>query len=527
MHKILDDRTKFMTCNQDTNLSNLTKFQRSLYYLNSKKALCSEIYSRIYPTSTTTPSLYGLPKLHKPGIPLRPILSSSGSFNHECARWLSQSLANLRQHPTNISDTFTFLSKISNHNFANQTMVSFDVKSLFTNIPLSFTLNLILESIYVDNTTEWNGLNKSRLLKLLSWSTKNTTFQFNNKFYKQLDGVAMGSPIGPLLADVMMNYVIDKAIERTPLDHQPKFFCRYVDDCFATFTNTSSIEIFLRNLNSVHSQIQFTKEVESHNSLAFLDVLIEKTDKGIKTSTYHKPTRTGHLTKFSSFSPLRYKRNLVNSLLHRSYSICNSYSQIDTEFRFIKNTLLRNEYPSGFIDKCIRQFLNKKFAPRTPFIQKKISKYFLFKLPYLGNISHHVEKELKEFIDQHLPDTMLRFVHVTKNLKQQLHFKDPQPQLLRSNVVYRLNCSCGSFYIGQTRRNLVKRLDEHQTSLNSEVCNHLQSNPNHRVDFNNPQILTSSPDKSKLLILESLCIQQLKPSLNLDSKSFPLRLFST
>ena len=128
-------------------------------------------------------------------------------------------------------------------------------KAFFTNIPLSFTLNLILESIYVDNTIEWNGLNKSRLLKLLSWSTKNITFQFNNKFYKQLDGVAMGSPIGPLLADVMINYVIDKAIERTPLDHKPKFFCRYVDDCFATFTNTSSIEIFLRNLNSVHSQI--------------------------------------------------------------------------------------------------------------------------------------------------------------------------------------------------------------------------------------------------------------------------------
>ena len=44
------------------------------------------------------------------------------------------------------------------------------------------------------------------------------------------------------------------------------------------------------------------------------------------------------------------------------------YSQIDTEFRFIKNTLLRNEYPSGFIDKCIKQFLKIKFAPRTPFI---------------------------------------------------------------------------------------------------------------------------------------------------------------
>ena len=140
MHKILDDRTKFMTCNQDTNLSNLTKFQRSLYYLNSKKALCSEIYSRIYPTSTTTPSLYGLPKLHKPGISLRPFLSSSGSFNHECARWLSQSLANLRQLPTNIPDTFTFLSKISSHNFVNQTMMSFDLESLFLPTFLSHLL---------------------------------------------------------------------------------------------------------------------------------------------------------------------------------------------------------------------------------------------------------------------------------------------------------------------------------------------------------------------------------------------------
>ena len=301
---------------------------------------------------------------------------------------------NLSQTSDNIPKIFTFLSEISNHTLANQTIGSFDVKSLFTNIPVSFTLNLILESIYVDNNTGWNCRYKSRLLKLLSWSTKNTTFQFSNKFYKLLDDVAMGSPIGPLLVDAMMKYVIDRAIKSTPLDHQPKFFCRCVDDCFATFTNTSSIDTFLCNLNSLHKQIQFTKEVELHNSLAFLAVFNEKTEKGIKTSTYHKPTCTGYFTKISSFSPLRYKRNLVNSLLHRSYTICNSYSQIDAAFRFITNTLLRNEYSSGFINKCIRQFLNKKFASRTLLVQKNLSKYFLFKLSYLTNISHQVEKEL-------------------------------------------------------------------------------------------------------------------------------------
>ena len=246
-----------MPCNQDINLSNLTKFLRSLYYLNSKKALCSEIYSRIYPTSTNTSSTYRLPEIHKPGIPLRPIffpLVGSLIMN------VPGGYRNLLQTSDNILDTFTFLSKISNHNSANQTMVLFDVKSLFTNIPLSFTLHLTLESIYVDNRTEWNSLNESRLLKLLSWSTKKTTFQFNNKFCKQLDGVAISSPITPLLADFMMNYVIDKAIESTPLNNQPKFFCPYVDNCFATFTNTSSIDVFLCNFNSAHNRIQFAKK---------------------------------------------------------------------------------------------------------------------------------------------------------------------------------------------------------------------------------------------------------------------------
>ena len=79
----------------------------------------------------------------------------------------------------------------------------------------------------------------------------------------------------------------------------------------------------------------------------------------------------------------------------------------------------------------------------------------------------------------------------------------------KGNVIYRPNCFCGSFYIGQTLRNLMKRLQEHQISDTLEVCNHIQSNTHHKVDFNNSQSLTHSPDKYKLLILESLFIELL------------------
>ena len=120
----------------------------------------------------------------------------------------------------NTPDTFHFLTKLSSQNIKYHTMISFYVKSLFTNIPTSFTTQLILDNIF-KNDKEWKGLSRNRLKKLLTWSTQNTTFQFDNKFYKQLDGVAVGSPIGSLMTDVIMNYVIDKALEITPQLHRP------------------------------------------------------------------------------------------------------------------------------------------------------------------------------------------------------------------------------------------------------------------------------------------------------------------
>ena len=167
----------------------------------------------------------------------------------------------------------------------------------------------------------------------------------------------------------------------------------------------------------------------------------------------------------------------------------------------------------------------QQIQPKTPHTNPNKT-FNLSRLPHLGFISHHIEKELHQYTKTHLPDSKLRFIHNINKLKQQNFLKDHQRQLTRSNIVYRPNCSCGSFYIGQTRRNLVKRLEEHQSSPNSKVCNHLQSNPLLKIDFQNSQILTSCPDKHKYLILESLYIQLLKPNLNLDSSSYPLRFFN-
>jgi len=144
-------------------------------------------------------------------MPLRPILSSIGSFSYDCAKWLSDSLSELRHHETCVKDTLTFLSLLQDRSSSGKIMTSFDVTSLFTNVPVDFTINLILDSVFRSND-EFNGLNRRRMKKLLEWVVKTTTFQFNGRFYRQVDGVAMGSPIAPLMADVCMNYIIDDQI---------------------------------------------------------------------------------------------------------------------------------------------------------------------------------------------------------------------------------------------------------------------------------------------------------------------------
>jgi len=121
----------------------------------------------------------------------------------------------------------------------------------------------------------------------------------------------------------------------------------------------SALDIFLDTLNSVHN-ITFTKELECGDSLAFFDVLTEKTQSGIQTTTYRKPTHSGLYTHWTSFVPHHQKRDLVFGLLDRDYKIASTYNAIHSKFMNIKSMLITHGYPKAYIDRCIMKYLNKK-----------------------------------------------------------------------------------------------------------------------------------------------------------------------
>ena len=197
-------------------------------------------------------------------------------------------------------------------------MISFDLKNLFTNVPLNETIDVILTKVYEENKINIK-IRKLMLKELLHLCTKHVNLKFNNEIYIQCDRVAMGSPPGPLLANIFMISLEDDTLPKLEL-----YLCnwkRYVDDTFAYVLPDK----ILHELNSYHPYIKFRNYLELYNKLAFFDVSARKTnDKKVDTSVYRKATCTNIYINWYSHAPTNWKISTMRNLIKRAKSISSS-----------------------------------------------------------------------------------------------------------------------------------------------------------------------------------------------------------
>ena len=169
-----------------------------------------------------------------------------------------------------VKSTSDFITHIKGQNIPNNfKLISFDVTSLFTNVPLDFTIDVILKRIYDENEVDTN-IPKQQMRDLLLLCTKNVHFSYNGDISTQADCVAMGSPLGPVLAGIFM-VELERAIFPTLREHMSPWK-RYVDDTIS-FIKEESIKHVLSKLNGYHDKIEFAYETENDSKLHFLDVL--------------------------------------------------------------------------------------------------------------------------------------------------------------------------------------------------------------------------------------------------------------
>ena len=235
-------------------------------------------------------------------------------------------------------------------------MVSFDVVSLFTNVPLDKTIDIILHKIYKEKKIK-TKIPKENMRELLYLCTKGVPFVFNDKVYTQVDGVMMGSPLGALFANIFMSELESKLV---PKLKDLKEWTRYVDDTFAFIKPNKEKEI-QEVLNGFHENIKFTYEKEEHQKIAFLDVLVSRKDnQELETKVYRKATNTDIYMNWYSHAPTTWKISTLKCLVKRAFMICSKEEFLQEELAHLRKVFTKfNQYPEKVVQDIIQEETTK------------------------------------------------------------------------------------------------------------------------------------------------------------------------
>ncbi|PNF42699.1 hypothetical protein B7P43_G14177 [Cryptotermes secundus] len=461
------------------------KVERKVQKLLSKykTTLPSDLKHRLTPYHSKPPHLYGLPKIHKADIPLRPIVSSIGSPCYALAGFLHKILSPFAgKSDSFVKNSAHFIQLLKTVNLHSQdTLVSFDIVSLSTNVPVNEVLHIIENKLHDDVTlAERSVLQVGAIMELLEVCLRTTYFQVDDKFFQQKDGMAMGNSLSPIVSNIFMEHFEKLALDSTP--YKPSLWLRYVDDTFVVWPHgPERLQTFFDHLNSLRPSICFTMETESNNAISFLDVLVIREKTALATQVYRKPTHTGQYLNFNSNHPPHVKRGLIKSLHDRASTICQDRRDLVREINNLRHDLQLNGYPKGFIDSVI----NSKGSSRP---KKEESPLCSVYIPHVKGVS----EKFKRIGNRYTIRTIFHTKHTLKNsLMKTRPKRDPQQM---AQCVYSILCECGRSYIGKTGRPLAVRLRKHRHNVKegllekSKLAQHAYEE-GHRVGWDEAKIL--------------------------------------
>lgn len=474
------------------------------------------------------PKLYSLIKLHKPDNPIRPVVSFVSAPTTKISnRLITLITTHCNFQPKySIKNSHDLINKIKDSKLPNNSkLISFDVTNLFPSIPPLETLELVKKLLHANNT---NIVIIKEIIELLEICLSQNYFQFNNTIYTAKEGLIMGNPLSPLLAEIFMNN-LEIIIHKHHLSKYCQFWHRYVDDILISFYGTNrQLTSFSEYINSIHPNIKFTIESENNNSINFLDLTIRRIDNKLDFSIYHKPSHTDITINNKSYHPFQHKIAAYNSMVFRLINVPMSKENFTKELNIIKQTAINNGFNHNIIDNILSK-MRHKMAMKEIFPTNK-EKFTYKTLTYIGKASENIKK----FLTKH----EIKISYKTNNNLGKI-IKNNKDQIKKDNKsgVYKLNCgSCSKSYIGQTGRSFQTRIKDHQDSFtknnkHSTYADHLKLE-NH-IFNNNFDILHIEQKSLKLNLLESLEINKLKNTQNLlndqlDNYTSPLlNLFNT
>jgi len=487
-----------------------------------------KVYYSLICNDKPLPRAYGLPKIHKPNIPYRIIVSCVNTTLYKFASFLHNILhKNLPKHRSLVNNSFDLVGSLSGLRVGeSDVLLSLDVVSLFTNIPLDLALDGVRRRW--DFIKDHTQIPLEPFIRALEFVLSSTFFTFNGNTYQQTFGTPMGSPLSPIIADMVLQDLEESCLEK--LNINIPIYYRYVDDILMVAPR-KNLDLIVRTFNSYSPRLKFTLEIEKNRSINFLDTSITVVDDKLICNWYQKPTFSGRYLNFSSHHPIEQKKAVVLGIIDRAILLSHPIYHRENLIKAMR-FLLTNDYPLDLVFKIFTKRLHYLFnnklnvargesdlvaseGDRREDSSDSVSPVRFITLPYYPKVTGSISRLLKNSnfeIAYKSFNTLRSYIKV---------HKDKLDHSSNSNIVYKLNCSsCDTSYVGQSSRQLRTRISEHQRDFyraydHQSVVSRHRSDSGHDFDWNNPGILDIEHFYHRRLISEMLHIKMQKNSINL------------
>lgn len=507
---LLDDTETYSISQNDNTIRIQTEMNEILQHIGRQQQIDRGVVYRCVSHNGVAPRLYALPKIHKDNTPMRPVVSFIKSPTYNSSRLICDILNNIvDKEKYYINNSYMFQEFVVNQRIPDgNILISLDVKSLFTNIPLKLVLEIVNE--------KWNQIKnftkivKTSFIKLLKICIKANYFVYEDIIYTQKFGMPMGSPLSPVLGDLVMERLLDTVIPK--LSFNPVFLKKYVDDII-TSVPLDKVDEILLIFNSFHERLQFTIEREVDNQIPFLDMELIRDGGSILTNWYTKPMSSGRILNYKSDHVHSQKINTASELIRRASSL-SSPPYKNQALEKAKRLLLQNGYDDRIIRKLTLRFNSINNRTQFPAQSNSSASVTVSKfrsLAYFNGCSEQLAKTIKIY------DPSIGIGFKSYNTLYSLFFsklKQKVPKLLCSELIYKIDCGdCELSYVGHTKSYLKIRLGGHKSDVragNVDKCATAQHaiDEEHSLKFDDVSILGFSNNLQKRLVLEMLHIKR-------------------
>lgn len=323
---------------------------------DSKRNCCTQLRFEPY----VIPLLYGYPKPHKEGIPMRPIVSSINSIGKDLSFWLLRKLQKMAKNFSkyDASDASSIIKEIENFQLeVDHHLVTWDYKSMFTNIPIYDAIAIIKEFYYlIEGDT---CVPVELFIQAVKFFTiESTYFGYNNRIYRQCSGLAMGNCLSQVLAEMTTNRALLRAVaEFSP--ERISLIYKFVDDIMAAVHKDHIEELESSISNKLNKMVLNRTDEDQTHAVVFLDCKFRRTEdkKSLSYQWFKRPFSSLQVLNYHSNHPKATKSNVIKQMAKTALVL--TAPECRNEALTLLKTVLRNSsYPQSFFENIIETEIN-------------------------------------------------------------------------------------------------------------------------------------------------------------------------